>query len=141
MAGRGGLSTVATPPDHDGYCSLSLHAGATVAELHRAGADPNRLLLVEVNPNFRTPSAFPPEHRHALHVDEIDVMVAERWRPSLTLTSGAISPPPRTGPPADRLPAGDRVLRKPADGGWSFSPPKRTYTVVAAPPSVAGEAE
>ncbi len=34
------MTTVAAPPDADGWCSLSLHAGGTVGELHRAGADP-----------------------------------------------------------------------------------------------------
>ena len=43
------MSTIASPPDDEGYCSLSLHAGATVGEIHRAGADPNRILLVEVS--------------------------------------------------------------------------------------------
>ena len=43
------MTTVATPPDADGWCSLSLHAGGTVAELSRAGADPQRLLIVEVS--------------------------------------------------------------------------------------------
>ena len=36
------MATVAAPPDADGWCSLSLHAGGTVAELRRAGADPER---------------------------------------------------------------------------------------------------
>ena len=68
------MTTVATTPDADGWCSLSLHAGGTVAELRRAGADPQRLLVVE------TSDAFPrtyglDEYRHALHVDEIDVLI------------------------------------------------------------------
>src|ERR1700755_333409 len=41
------MTTVATPPDADGWCSLSLHAGGTITELRRAGADPDRLLIVE----------------------------------------------------------------------------------------------
>ena len=46
------MATVAAPPDRNGYCSLSLHAGGTVDELHRAGADPERLLIVEASPRF-----------------------------------------------------------------------------------------
>jgi acyl-CoA hydrolase len=69
------MSTVATPPDADGYLSLSLHAGASVAELHRCGADPDRLLVVEMNPAFPRTLGLPPEHGHRLHVDEIDVLV------------------------------------------------------------------
>jgi acyl-CoA hydrolase len=65
----------AAPPDADGWCSLSLHAGASVAELHRAGADDTRLLVVECSPRFPRTAGLPPDHRHALHVDEIDVLI------------------------------------------------------------------
>jgi acyl-CoA hydrolase len=69
------MATVAAPPDADGWCSLSLHAGGTLKELGRAGADPDRLLIVEVSPNFPRTRGLPPEHRHALHLDEIDALV------------------------------------------------------------------
>lgn len=69
------MTTVATPPDPDGWCSLSLHAGATVAELHRAGADPDRLLIVEASEAFPRTRGLGEPHRHALHVDEIDVLI------------------------------------------------------------------
>jgi acyl-CoA hydrolase len=69
------MATVATPPDADGYSSLSLHAGATVNELHRAGADPDRLLVVEMNAQFPHTCGLPPEHLHALHMDEIDMLI------------------------------------------------------------------
>ncbi len=69
------LTTVATPPDSEGWCSLSLHAGGTVNELHRAGADPNRLLIVEACPAYPRTFGLGDEHRHALHVDEIDILV------------------------------------------------------------------
>ena len=52
------VATVATPPDADGYVSLSLHAGATVDAIHRAGADPDRILVVEIE------RAVPPHVRH-----------------------------------------------------------------------------
>ncbi len=68
------MTTTAAPPDADGWCSLSLHAGASVGELHRAGADPARLLVVEVSPQFPRTAGLG-EHRHALHVDEIDVLI------------------------------------------------------------------
>ncbi len=68
------MATVAAPPDADGWCSLSLHGGGTYDELVRAGQDPSRLLVVEVSPHFpRTFGAG--DHRHALHVDVIDVLV------------------------------------------------------------------
>jgi acyl-CoA hydrolase len=69
------MTTVAAPPDSGGYCSLSLHSGGTLGELHRAGADPDRLLIVEVSEKFPSTHGLPPDHLHALHVDEIDVLV------------------------------------------------------------------
>jgi acyl-CoA hydrolase len=69
------MATVAAPPDEAGWCSLSLHAGGTFAELGRAGADPDRLLVVEVSERFPRTRGLPPEHRHAVHVDQIDILV------------------------------------------------------------------
>jgi acyl-CoA hydrolase len=68
------LCTAAAPPDADGWCSLSLHAGAQVDQLHAAGADPARLLVVEVSNRYPRTFGFG-EHRHAIHVDEIDLLV------------------------------------------------------------------
>jgi acyl-CoA hydrolase len=80
------MTTVATPPDADGWCSLSLHAGGTIGELRRAGADPDRLLIVEVSDAY--PRTFGlGEHRHALHVDEIDILVRSTDAP-LALPEG-----------------------------------------------------
>jgi acyl-CoA hydrolase len=73
------MATAATPPDRDGFCSLALHAGATVEELLRCGRDPDRLLIVEANPRLPRTLGLPPAHPHALHVREIDVLIhAER---------------------------------------------------------------
>jgi acyl-CoA hydrolase len=69
------MATVASPPDAGGWCSLSLHAGATFGAMRRAGADPDRLLVVEVSPRFPPTHGLPPEYVHAIHVDEIDVLV------------------------------------------------------------------
>jgi acyl-CoA hydrolase len=69
------MATAAAPPDADGWCSLSLHAGGTTAELSRAGADPARTLVVEVSERFPRTFGLPPHHRHALHVDEIDLLI------------------------------------------------------------------
>src|SRR5919106_3730950 len=55
------MATVAAPPDADGWCSLSLHAGGTAAELRRTGADPERLLVVEVSEHFPRTSGLMPE--------------------------------------------------------------------------------
>jgi acyl-CoA hydrolase len=69
------MATAAAAPDAEGWLSLSLHAGATVEELRRCGRDPGRLLVVEINRKLPRTLGLPPEHRHALHVDEIDVAV------------------------------------------------------------------
>jgi len=75
------MATVASPPDAEGYLSLSCHAGASVAELHRAGADPERLLIVEANAKFPRTFGLPPDHPHRLHLDEIDVLVESDREP------------------------------------------------------------
>ena len=68
------MATAAAPPV-DGWVSLSVHAGATVDELRRAGADPERLLVVEVSDKFPRTFGLEPDHTHRLHVDEIDLLV------------------------------------------------------------------
>ncbi len=85
------MTTVATPPDADGWCSLSLHAGGTIAELHCAGADPDRLLVVEVSDAYPRTYGLGEKHRHALHVDEIDILVASTDAP-LALPGGDAPP-------------------------------------------------
>ncbi len=69
------VATVATPPDADGFLSLSLHAGATVDAIRRAGADPNRMLIVEMNAKFPRTRGLLPHHPHRIHLDEIDVLI------------------------------------------------------------------
>lgn len=68
------VATAAAPPDADGWCSLSLHAGATIAELERAGTDPDRVLVVEVSPRYPRTAGLG-DHRHRLHLDQIDVLI------------------------------------------------------------------
>jgi acyl-CoA hydrolase len=77
------MATSAAIPDADGNVSLSLHAGASIDELHRAGADPDRLLIVEVAPQFPHTLGLPPEYPHSLHLDEIDVLVESDKGPVL----------------------------------------------------------
>ncbi|MCF6390354.1 4-hydroxybutyrate CoA-transferase [Mycobacterium sp. MBM] len=84
------MTTVAAAPDADGWCSLSLHAGGTVDELRRAGADPDRLLIVEASDAFPRTYGLG-EHRHALHVDEIDILVRSSEAP-LALPGGDTPP-------------------------------------------------
>ena len=68
------MAVQATPPNKDGRVSLSLHFGATLAELHRASVDPDRLLIVETNATL--PWTYPLDgYDNTLHVDEIDVII------------------------------------------------------------------
>jgi acyl-CoA hydrolase len=69
------MATAATSPDENGLCSLSLHAGGTMAELLRAGADPERLLIVEASEHFPHTFGIPPTHQHAIAVTQIDVLI------------------------------------------------------------------
>ena len=75
------MTTAAATADADGWMSLSLHAGASVAELHRAAADPERVCMVEVSEAFPRTHGLPPEHRHALHVDEVDIVIESDAQP------------------------------------------------------------
>jgi acyl-CoA hydrolase len=88
------IATAASAPDAEGWCSLSLHAGSTGAELARAAADPERLLIVEASGGFPRTRGIEPDYRHALHLDQIDVLV-ESDRAPLALED----PPPG---PAER---------------------------------------
>ncbi|MFB3118718.1 MAG: acetyl-CoA hydrolase/transferase family protein [Myxococcota bacterium] len=92
------MATAATPPDESGQMSLSLHAGASVDELHRAGRDPERLLIVEVNPALPKTLGIPPEFPHALSIEEADVIVESDRDPFI------LADPPST--PLDRAIAG-----------------------------------
>ena len=96
------VTTVAAPPDAEGWCSLSLHAGGTIDELHRAAADPDRLLIVEVSEAYprtfglgehRRAGAKRPgdDYRHAVHVDEIDILLRSTDAP-IELPGGDAAP-------------------------------------------------
>jgi acyl-CoA hydrolase len=84
------MATAATPPDADGWCSLSLHAGATYGELVRASADPDRVLVVETNRHLPRTFGYD-DYRHAVHLDDIDVLV-EGDRPPFELADAPAGP-------------------------------------------------
>jgi acyl-CoA hydrolase len=75
------MATAAAPPDKHGHLSLSLYAGASVDELHRCGADPDRMLIVEYADAYPRTYGLPPKHMHRLHVDEIDVLFESEAEP------------------------------------------------------------
>ncbi len=68
------MAAQAAPPV-DGAVNLSLHLGATRPELLAAGRDPDRLLVVEVNPHLPRTASLPPEYDNTLPLDSIDVLV------------------------------------------------------------------
>jgi acyl-CoA hydrolase len=71
----------AAPPDNDGNVNLSLHYGATRPELLRAGRDPDRLLIVEINPNLPRTRSQGPEFDNTIPVELIDVLVEANGLP------------------------------------------------------------
>jgi hypothetical protein len=75
------MATSVAPAGEGGRFSLSLHAGATVAELRRCGADPDRVLVAEASPHFPRTLGLPPEHSHALEPGEIDWLVHSERAP------------------------------------------------------------
>jgi acyl-CoA hydrolase len=83
------MAVQATAPDRRGMVNLALHHGATYAELRRAGEDPSRVLIVELNeglPRTRALDGYPNE----IHVDDIDVLVPGDRAP-VELPTGAPS--------------------------------------------------
>jgi acyl-CoA hydrolase len=75
------MTAAGAPPDADGNVNLSLHLGGTYDELVLAGKDPDRLLMVEVSPNFPRTGSLPPEYTNTLPVDLIDVLVESDGQP------------------------------------------------------------
>lgn len=75
------VMTVLAAPPEDGSVNLSLHLGATYEELLLAGRDPDRLLVVEVNPNLPRTCSLAPEFTNTLPLDIVDVVVESSGAP------------------------------------------------------------
>ena len=71
----------AAPPDENGAVNLALHMGGTRDELLRAGRDPDRLLMVEVNPHLPRTKSLPPAFDNTIPLDAIDVLVESDGAP------------------------------------------------------------
>lgn len=69
------MTAQAAPPDADGRVNLSLHFGATRDELLQAGRDPDRVLLVEINPSLPRTCSLSPQFDNTIPLDLIDVLV------------------------------------------------------------------
>ena len=97
------MATAAAPPDDEGWCSLSLHAGGTAVEMDRAAEDPDRLLIVEVSPGFpRTSGALPDSpprlargpHRRPLRVATAHPFRSRTRRPATPSERSPSTPAP-----------------------------------------------
>jgi acyl-CoA hydrolase len=75
------VMTVLAAPPEDGAVNLSLHLGATYEELQLAGRDPDRLLVVEVNPNLPRTSSLAPDFTNTIPLDIVDVLVEASGAP------------------------------------------------------------
>jgi acyl-CoA hydrolase len=71
----------AAPPDGSDVVNLSLHVGGTRDELLRAGRDPDRLLIVEVNPHLPHTKSLPPHFENTIPLDVVDVLVESDGEP------------------------------------------------------------
>ena len=69
------VMTVLAAPPLDGTVNLSLHIGATYDELLLAGRDPDRLLVVEVNPHLPRTRSLGPDFANTIPLDLVDVLV------------------------------------------------------------------
>jgi acyl-CoA hydrolase len=67
------MTAQAAPPD-GGAVNLSLHLGGTRDELLAAGRDPERLLVIEVNPRLPRTHSRPP-YDNTIGLDDIDVLI------------------------------------------------------------------
>ncbi len=70
----------ASPAESDAV-NLALHVGATRPELLRAGRDPDRLLIVEVNANLPRTASLPPDFDNTIPLDVIDVVIESTGTP------------------------------------------------------------
>ncbi len=75
------MTAQAAPPGADGTINLSLHLGATRDELVLAGQDPERLLVIEVNPNLPRTCSLPPRFANTVPLDLVDVVVEADGQP------------------------------------------------------------
>jgi acyl-CoA hydrolase len=75
------VMVVQAAPPEGGSVNLSLHVGGTREELLRAGRDPDRLLIVEVNPNLPRTRSLPPTYDNTIPLDAVDVLVESDGAP------------------------------------------------------------
>ena len=101
-------------PDEDGRVSLSLHSGASLEELVRAGRDPERLLIVEASPHFPRTRALVGHENH-LDLEDVDVIVYTDEQPT-TFANDPGSPDDCGSPNSRRRTSRTARPCKPASG-------------------------
>jgi acyl-CoA hydrolase len=69
------VAEAVSPMDGEGYFTFGVHAGATYADFVAAGRDPERLLIVEANPNMPAVGGAPELGANRVHVSEVDVVI------------------------------------------------------------------
>lgn len=74
------LAVAASMPER-GRVSLSLHAGATTAEIEAVIDDPERILIVECSPHFPRTHGVPGRYAHRVDVRVADYLVESDRRP------------------------------------------------------------
>jgi acyl-CoA hydrolase len=78
------MAVQGAPGPNPGDLNLSLHMGGIYHELLRAGRDPDRLVIAEVNDQLPRTGSRPPKFSNVLPADSIDVIVPVS-RPPLAL--------------------------------------------------------
>ena len=122
----------AAPGDLGGTVNLSLHLGATRNELLRAGRDPDRLLIVEVNPNLPRTMSLPPTFDNTIAIEDIDVIIEHDGAPFELTDPRSMTSTGRS--PTTRLISSRRVRRCRRGSG-----PSRTSSLQSSRPARSSE--
>src|SRR6058998_558413 len=84
---------VTSPPDHDGWLSFGLQAGANYRPFLEATRDSERLAIAEVNPRMPRVDGIPELGGNRVHISEVDVLVEHE--------ADLVTLPPEEPSPAD----------------------------------------
>ena len=88
------VAEAVSPMDDEGYFTFGVHAGATYIDFLAAGRDPDRVLIVEVNPAMPRVLGLPEYGGNRVHVSEVDAIL-ESEAPLFELPGRPASPEER----------------------------------------------
>ena len=71
-----------TPPDGDGYVSLSLNA-TQYDDIVACSQDPNRLLIFITTPKLPRTIGNSPDYPHRIHIDDVDFLIESDFSPPI----------------------------------------------------------